>query len=75
MSANTKVRVQLDLDRQEVAKLDSLIADCRLRSRSDAVRTALAVIDWASSEARAGRKVVALGEDLVSELVMPGVTR
>ena len=72
---NDRIRVQLDLSPEEVARLDSLRDACGLRSRSDAVRSALAVIDWMTSETRGGRKVVAMGDGLVSELVMPGVTR
>jgi hypothetical protein len=67
--------VQLDLSAKEVARLDSLRDSCGLRSRSDVVRSALAVIDWIATESREGRKVVAMGDGLMSELVMPGVTK
>lgn len=70
-----KTRVQLDLSHEEVTRLDALRDSCGLRSRSDVVRSALAIIDWMVSETEAGRKVVATGNDLVSELVMPGITR
>jgi hypothetical protein len=69
-----QVRVQLDMSNEEAAGLDSLKEACGLRSRSDAVRTALAVIEWVSREADSGRRIVALGGDVVSEFVMPGVT-
>lgn len=74
MSSSRRVRVQLDLSTGEVERLDALRDACGLRSRSDAVRSALAAIDWVATESREGRKVVAMGEGYISELVMPGIT-
>ena len=47
---------------------------CGLRSRSDAVRTALAVLAWIDDERSQGRRVVAIGDEEVSHLVVPGLT-
>lgn len=69
-----KVRVQLDLSTDEVRALDTLRSDCGLRSRADAVRTALAVLEWIQREARRGNSVVAVGDKDISHLVVPGLT-
>jgi len=69
-----RVRVQLDLQPQEVQALDALRQRCGLRSRADAVRAALAVVEWVEREARDGRRVVAVGKDDVAHLVVPGLT-
>jgi hypothetical protein len=72
--AVSKIRVQLDLSPSEVKGLDRLRDKCGLRSRADAVRTALAVLEWVEGEARNGRKVVAIGGQDVSYLAVPGMT-
>ena len=69
-----KVRVQLDLSPAEVRALDELREGCGLRSRADAVRTALSVIEWIQQEVRGGRNIHAVGRDDVSRLVVPGLT-
>lgn len=69
-----RVRVQLDLMPDEAQSLDALKEKCGLRSRSDAVRTALAVLEWIERESRNGNSIVAVGEDGVSKLVVPGIT-
>jgi hypothetical protein len=68
------VRVQLDMSAEEAESLDTLRETCGLRSRSDAVRLALAVIDWVHRESRCGRKVVAFSDEIITEFVMPGIT-
>lgn len=70
----SNVRVQLDMSAEEAESLDSLRETCGLRSRSDAVRAALAVIDWVHRESRSGRKVVSFDGDVMTEFVMPGIT-
>lgn len=75
MPSVAKYRVQLDLSRGEVSALDALQKRCALRSRADAVRAALAVLEWVHQESSRGRSVVAVGGDSVSCLVVPGVTR
>ncbi|MFQ5528318.1 MAG: hypothetical protein ACE5GX_18940 [Thermoanaerobaculia bacterium] len=69
-----KIRVQLDLSAGEVKALDELRSACGLRSRADAVRTALAVLEWIQAEARRGHSVVAVGDEDISHLVVPGLT-
>jgi len=69
-----KVRVQLDLTLMETHALDRLRDNCGLRSRADAVRTALAILEWIYEEVQSGRKVLAIGNDSVVPLIIPGVT-
>jgi hypothetical protein len=68
------VRVQLDLQSSEAAALDELKTRCGLSSRKDAIKAALAVIDWVKLEASAGRRIMAIGPDYISQLAIPGVT-
>jgi hypothetical protein len=68
-----RVRVQLDLASGEAAALDALRERLSLRSRADAVRVALGVIEWMSEQASAGRRVVAVGDRDIVHLVVPGV--
>jgi hypothetical protein len=69
-----KIRVQLDLLPHEAEALDRLRDQCNLRSRADAVRTALAVLEWAQKEARKGRRILSIGDDEVVPLMIPGLT-
>jgi hypothetical protein len=69
-----KVRVQLDLRRSEAQALDELREHCAGGSRADAVRTALAVMEWVREETSRGRRILAVGSDDVSALVVPGFT-
>jgi hypothetical protein len=69
-----KVRVQLDLNDHEAAALDLLRDECRLRSRADAVKVALGVLEWVRLETAQQRKVLGVGDGMVSALVIPGVT-
>jgi hypothetical protein len=69
-----RVRVQLDLPPAEASALDRIRDACDLRSRADAVRTALAVVEWVQGEVARGRRVVAVGPDHVSILTVPGLT-
>lgn len=70
----SKIRVQLDLTTHQANALDRLRDQCDLRSRAEAVKTALAVLAWVRSESDQGRRVVALDGKNVSWLVMPGIT-
>jgi hypothetical protein len=70
-----RVRVQLDLASEEVGALDDLKARCGLRSRADAVRLSLAVLEWVSDQTTVGRQVVAVGERDVVHLAVPGLRR
>ena len=72
--AKDKIRIQLDLNPHEVQALDRLRDSCSLSSRADAVRTSLAIFEWIQREARNGRRILAVGEQDVVPLVLPGVT-
>ena len=72
--SRSKTRVQLDLYPHEAEALDALRDHCGLRSRADAVRTALAIIEWVHREAQMGRRILAVGSDELSQLVVPGLT-
>lgn len=74
MPTEARVRVQLDLSVGEASALHDLQQRCALRSRADAVRTALAVLEWVRLESGRGRSVLAVSGDSVSCLVVPGVT-
>ena len=74
VAKSAKYRVQLDLTAEEVAALDRLRNDCGLRSRAEAVRTALAILEWIQGAARKGHKVVAVGGDDIAHLIVPGLT-
>jgi hypothetical protein len=73
-STTKKVRVQLDLRNEEARSLDELRRYCAGGSRADAVRTALAVVEWVREEISQGRRILALGREDVSYLVVPGLT-
>jgi hypothetical protein len=72
--ASEKVRVQLDMRTDEVRALDALRDRCGLRSRADAVRTALAIVEWVEQGARNNKKILAVGGDDITQLVIPGLT-
>jgi hypothetical protein len=72
--AKDKIRIQLDLNPHEVQALDRLRDSCSLHSRADAVRTSLAIFEWIQREVRDGRRILAVGEDDVVPLALPGVT-
>lgn len=72
--ARQKIRVQLDLSPGEVRALDRLRDSCGLSSRADAVRAALAIIEWTYEESQKGRKIMSIGDDSVVPLFIPGIT-
>lgn len=69
-----KIRVQLDLRPDEVQALDALRDRCGLRSRAEAVKTALAIVEWVEQGARDNKKILAVGGDDITHLVIPGLT-
>jgi hypothetical protein len=71
---SSKTRVQLDLRSEDVQALEALQVQCGLRARADAVRMALGVLAWVRAESTQGRRVVAVGKNEVSVLVLPGIT-
>lgn len=64
----SKVRVQLDLSKEEVRNLDALRDRFGSNSRSDAVRAALAVLDWVAVESQSGRRIYSVSSDFVAPL-------
>ena len=71
----SRVRVQLDLDPLEVEALDGLRDHCALRSRADAVRYALGIMEWVAHEQARGNQILAVGKESVSPLTIPGLTQ
>lgn len=69
-----RIRVQLDLDPKEVEALDGLRDLCALRSRADAVRYALGIMEWVAREQARGSQVLSISKDSASPLVIPGLT-
>ncbi len=70
----SRIRVQLDLDPKEVEALDGLRDRCSLRSRADAVRYALGIMEWVAKEQSRGSQVLSISKETVSPLVVPGLT-
>lgn len=70
-----KVRIQLDLPAHEAQALDELRDSLAVRSRAEVVRTALAVMEWMNAETARGRRVLAVGDDSVSYLVVAGLNK
>jgi hypothetical protein len=70
----SRVRVQLDLAAEEAAALDALRERCSLRSRADAVRLALGMLEWMAGQTSSGRQVIAVGERDLVHLAIPGIT-
>lgn len=59
--ANTdKVRVQLDLNPQQMERLRSLMSECGLETRKDLFNHALTLFGWAVGEIREGRVIGSL---------------
>ena len=69
------VRIQLDLPEEQVAALDQLMVDTRLRTRKELFNNALTLFDWAVKQKKAGRVIAAIdqSQDVVKELVMPSL--
>lgn len=70
----SRIRVQLDLDPLEVEALDNLRDRFALRSRADAVRFALGIMEWVAREQDRGNQVLAFGNGTISPLRVPGLT-
>jgi hypothetical protein len=69
------VRIQLDLPEEQVAWLDRLMVDTKLRTRKDLFNNALTLFDWAVKQKKAGSVIAAVdqSQDIVKELVMPAL--
>lgn len=68
-----RIRVQLDLNVAEVEALDGLRDQCALRSRADAVRYALGIMEWVAKQNAHGNQVLAVGKESLSSLTIPGL--
>ena len=69
------LRIQLDLPDDQVAQLDELMAETKLRTRKELFNNALTLFGWAVKEKRAGRVIAAIdqSQDIVKELLMPAL--
>jgi len=73
-ATKSRVRVQLDLAADEARGLDELRERYSLRSRADAVRLALGILEWLAEQSESGRRIIAVGRRDVVHLAVPGVT-
>ena len=69
-----KIRVQLDMQHDEVRSLDFLKTRCALTSRADAVRLALGLVEWVALQADEGNRIYAIGARQPLALDVPGLT-
>ena len=69
------MRVQLDLDREAVEFLDTMMARAGVRSRSEILRHSLALLYWAIEKREQGYSIMAVkeGSDVAKELSMPAL--
>ncbi len=70
----SKIRVQLDLREKEVRALDLLKDRCDLKSRADAVRVSLGILEWVAQQSAAGNQIVSVGANSVAPLIILGLT-
>lgn len=68
-------RIQFELTRERVEKLDALKVQARLPTRTDLLNNALTILEWALEERAKGRLIVSLDKKRCRELVMPCFTR
>ena len=69
------VRIQLELPDEQVAALDELMNETKLRTRKELFNNALTLFEWAVKQKRAGLTIGAIdqSQDLVKELLMPAL--
>jgi metal-responsive CopG/Arc/MetJ family transcriptional regulator len=69
------VRIQLDMPDDQVADLDALMAETKIRTRKELFNNAITLFDWAVKQKRAGLLVAAINQSqgLVKELLMPSL--
>jgi len=67
------VRIQLDLPDEQVAELDALMTETKVRTRKELFNNALTLFDWAVKQKKAGLLIAAISESqgVVKELLMP----
>ena len=68
-------RIQLDLPEEQVASLDELMAETKMRTRKELFNNALTLFDWAVKQKKAGRTIAAIDQSqgVVKELLMPAL--
>jgi hypothetical protein len=59
----TKTRVQLDLSAAEVERMNWMMKVCGLESRKDLFNNALTLLEWATEEVLAGRKIASFDDE------------
>ena len=69
------VRIQLDLPDEQVAELDELMRETKMRTRKDLFNNALTLFGWAIKEKKAGRLIASIDEsqEVIKELLMPAL--
>jgi len=69
------VRIQIDLPDEQVAALDGLMTETKIRTRKELFNNALTLFDWAVKQKRAGYVIAAIdqSQDVVKELLMPAL--
>ena len=69
------VRIQLELPDEQVAELDELMRETRMRTRKDLFNNALTLFGWAVKEKKAGRLIASVDEsqEVIKELLMPAL--
>ena len=74
-TSSDKVRVQLDFNPQQMARLLSLMGECGLETRKDLINHALTLFGWAVGEIRTGRVIGSLDKATKEFTVvsMPGL--
>lgn len=68
------VRVQLDLSKRKIDELEQIRTKTGVSTRKDIFENALALLDWAVSQAEEGKKIGAMDQDKAfQELMMPAL--
>jgi metal-responsive CopG/Arc/MetJ family transcriptional regulator len=69
------VRIQLDMPDEQVADLDGLMAETKVRTRKELFNNALTLFDWAVKQKKAGLVIAAINQSqgVVKEILMPAL--
>jgi hypothetical protein len=69
------VRIQLEMPDDQVADLDALMAETKIRTRKELFNNAITLFDWAVKQKKAGLLVAAINQSQgqVKELLMPSL--
>lgn len=70
-----KVRIQLDLQRNQAEMFDALAVECGLETRKELFNVAMTLFNWAVKETRNGRKIASYDPlaDEVETVLMPAL--